>query len=204
MVIIYSTNYEYAGFTMIGGEVGLEHKTRKLIYNYIATHPGVSFGVIKEFFDLNESTLKYHLHFLEKNKRITSAREGKLRCYYCEYKKEVTIPTSQKIKHLNLSKSQQRVLNLIKRQPGIGKKELMRFTKMNKKTLSYNIDKLIENKLIWQVKDSGAIGYEFITKDNLRKEIYNRLLLRLLADEISEEKFLKIKKKLEEMDVDEI
>ncbi len=189
---------------MIGGEVGLEHKTRKLIYNYIATHPGVSFGVIKEFFDLNESTLKYHLHFLEKNKRITSAREGKLRCYYCEYKKEVTIPTSQKIKHLNLSKSQQRVLNLIKRQPGIGKKELMRFTKMNKKTLSYNIDKLIENKLIWQVKDSGAIGYEFITKDNLRKEIYNRLLLRLLADEISEEKFLKIKKKLEEMDVDEI
>lgn len=192
------------GITMTGGEEGFKHKTRKLIYNYISTHPGVSLGVIKDFFDLNESTLKYHLHYLEKNKKITSTREGKQRCYYCEHKMAIIFHSPQKIKQLNLSKSQQRVLNIIKRQPGINKKELIKFTKMNKKTLSYNIDKLIEGKLIWKVKEEGTIGYEFITKDKLRKEIYNRLLMRLLADEISEEKFLKIKKKLEALDIDEI
>jgi hypothetical protein len=80
----------------------------------------------------------------------------------------------------------------------------MRFTKLSRRTLSYNIEKLIENNLIWKIKEHGTIGYEFISKEKLRKEIYNRLLMKLLSDEISEEKFLKIKKKLETMDVDEI
>jgi predicted transcriptional regulator len=199
---------------MFGGEEALEHKTRKQIFNYISTHQGVSFGVIREFFDLNESTLKYHLHYLEKNRRITSSRRGRQRLYFCDgMDTEVGETTfqfpqmeqqQQKVKQLNLSLSQQRVLNIIKRQPGIGKKELMTYSKMSRKTLGYNINKLIENNLIWKVKNAGVAGYEFITKEKLRKEIYNRLLMKLLADEISEEKFLKIKKKLETMDVDEI
>ena len=193
---------------MVGGEEGLEHRTRKLIFNFISTHPGASFGVIRNFFDLNESTLKYHLHFLEKNHRISSKRDGRLRLYFCASKlgsdTEVAFQYPQKVKQLNLSKSQQRVLTIIKRQPGITRSELMRFTKLGRKTLSYNLEKLIENNLIWKVKEHGSIGYEFITKEKLRKEIYNRLLMRLLSDEISEEKFLKIKKKLESMDVNNI
>ncbi len=206
MVIIYSTknNYDRLGIAMFGGEEGLEHKTRKLIYNYISTHPGASFSVIKDFFDLNESTLKYHLHFLEKNNRIISQREGRQRLYFCEGVKNVDFHYPQKVKMLNLSRSQQRMLTLIKRQPGIGKHELLNFTRMNRRTLNYNLEKLLEQKLIWKVKNAGKIGYEFITKEKLRKEIYNKLLMKLLSDEIDEEKFLRIKKKLEMLDVDEI
>jgi predicted transcriptional regulator len=193
---------------MFGGEEALEHKTRKQIYNYISTHPGVSFGVIRRFFDINESTLKYHLHYLEKNQRITSERTGRQRCYYSEgvqkTSEQYTMQLQHKAKQLNLSMSQQRVLSLIRQQPGITRKELIKFTKLKRKTLSYRIDKLIEHQLIWKVKTEEGIGYEFITKEKLRKEIYNQLLLKLLADEISEEKFLKIKKKLELIDIDEI
>ena len=35
----------------------LDNKTRKVIYNYISDHPGVSFGNIKKVLDLKKSTL---------------------------------------------------------------------------------------------------------------------------------------------------
>ena len=98
---------------MQGGEAGLEHKSRKLIFNYISSHPGASFGNIKKFFDMNDSTLKYHLNYLEHTKKISSKREGRRRCYYCTMKSVVdhapillSTPT--------LTTTQQLILNLIK------------------------------------------------------------------------------------------
>jgi predicted transcriptional regulator len=93
---------------------------------------------------------------------------------------------------------------MIKNTPGITNKKLMSFTKLNRKTLSYNINKLLDQKLIWKTKNSSTIGYEYITKDKLRGEIYHQLLMKLLADEIDEETFLRIKRKLELIDIDDI
>ena len=59
---------------MYGEGEELKHQTQKLIYNFISTHPGVSFSRIRNFFELNDSTLKYHLHYLEKNNRISSEK----------------------------------------------------------------------------------------------------------------------------------
>jgi hypothetical protein len=65
--------------------------------------------------------------------------------------------------------------------------------------------RLGELKLVWVVKTSdGMLGYEYITKDKLREEMLNELLNKLLADEIDEDTFKKIKKKLEEMDTEEL
>jgi hypothetical protein len=48
------------------------------------------------------------------------------------------------------------------------------------------------------------VGYEFITKESLRQEVYNRLLVRLLSGEIDENTFVKVKRKLEIIDVDDL
>ena len=63
-------------------ESPIEHRSRRLIFRYISTNPGVSFGSIKRFFDMNTSTLKYHLHYLERKKRVSSTREGGKRCFF--------------------------------------------------------------------------------------------------------------------------
>lgn len=189
---------------MFGGEAALQHKTRKQIYNYISTHPGVSFGNIRNFLGLNESTLKYHLIYLERAREITSKPEGRRRCYFCAHQQSSILRSQPRAAHFDLSGTQQRIVNLIRNRPGITKQDLISQTKLNRKTVSYNIDKLLEQKLIWQIKTENGIGFEYITKEKLRIEMYNQLLLKLLSDEIDEETFNRIKKKLETMDIDNI
>jgi len=189
---------------MSSGEEGFEHKTRKLIYNYISAHPGSSFGVIRNFLDLNDSTLKYHLIYLERANQISSKREGKRRCYFCKGSQFVSQVGPIVFDPNLLTENQRRILTGIQAKPGITKKELIEQTKLNRKTVSYNLDKLLEQKKIWKVNHSGEVGYEYITKEKLYYEMYNRLLLKLLSDEIDEATFLRIKKKLESLDVEDI
>ena len=49
----------------------LENETRKLVYDHIMAHPGVSFIVLKSVLKLNDSTLRYHLNYLERSKKIS-------------------------------------------------------------------------------------------------------------------------------------
>ena len=73
---------------MYDGKGVLKNKSRKVIYDFIKSHLGASFGSIKKFFELKNSTLEYHLHYLEKGQKIASKREGRRRCYYCKYRDE--------------------------------------------------------------------------------------------------------------------
>jgi predicted transcriptional regulator len=189
---------------MYNGDGVLDHKSRKLIYNYISTHPGAPFGVIKKVFDMNTSTLKYHLHYLEKSNKIFSKREGRRRCYYCTQRSELQISPYSGVDQYNITQVQQRILNIIKTEPGITDDELIIKTRLTRKNLDYNLKRLGELKLIWMVNTDGIVGYELITKEKLREEMLTRLVLRLISDEIDEDTFNRIKKKLEKMDIDEL
>jgi predicted transcriptional regulator len=189
---------------MTDGGVALEHKTRKLIHNYILNHPGASVGEIKKVFELNLSTLKYHLIYLEKADKVDSERIGRRRCYYCKHKrKSLDDPFLERQKD-TLSKIQLRIINIIQNKPGISKDDLLYLTKLNRKNLNYNIQRLGDLKLIWQVQDNGMARYEYITQEKLRDEMLNRLVIKLVSNEIDEEAFNRIKKKLEAMDIEEL
>ena len=183
----------------------LGHKSRKLVYNFISSNPGASLGAIKKFFDLNESTLKYHIHYLEKNNKIYSSHDGKHRCYFCKQRNVSDIYPEKTTRTAisNLTKTQKHIVNVIKTQPGVTQKEIIKITKLNKKTVSYNMKRLGDLKVVWVVKRDGREGYEYITKDKLRNEMLNELITKLISDEIDEKTFRKIKRKLENMDFDE-
>ena len=70
--------------------------------------------------------------------------------------------------------------------------------------MDYSLNKLIEMKLIWQIEDNEEIGYEYISEEKLRYEIINLLLTKLLSNEIDEETYRLIKKKVESMNIEEL
>ncbi len=187
-------------------EGALEHRSRKLIFNFISSNPGVSFGAIRGFLDINESTLKYHLNYLEKNNRIYSKHQGRQRCYYSKQRNitEIYTSTNERPSLTNLTETQKLLVNLILKNPGINQKKLRKITKLNKKSISYNIKRLGEQKIIWVVKCDGKVGYEYVTHDKLREEMLNQLVLKLLYNEIDEQTYHKIMKKLKNMDVEEL
>ncbi len=182
----------------------LTHKSRRLIYLFISNNPGVTFEKIKRFFDMNKSTLNYHLKYLERNNKIISKLVDGQRCYYCAYMVSNQIMSIQTSSPTNLTQIQERLLVLIQQKPGVSNKELMIQTKINRKNLSYNIKKLRDQKLIWAVKNDGLLGYEFITKEKLQHEMATRLIAKLLSDEIDEETYHKIKTKLDEVNIEEL
>lgn len=156
------------------------------------------------FFDLNKSTLNYHLNYLEKTKQVISKREGRNRCYFGTEQAPFDNLYDHQAKINALTKIQKRILNTIWETPGISLKDICQRTKIKQRTIEYSINRLITLHLIWKVKDNNEIGYECITKETLRKEIYNRLLIKLLNDEIDEETFHKVRRTLESLDLEDL
>ena len=189
---------------MNSGQEAFEHRTRKLVYNYILSHSGVTFGAIEKIFDMNVSTLKYHLRYLERGKHIFSRREGRNRCYYVDQSIQTGINPFPRANPYTLTKTQTSLIKVIQNEPGISFNDLSMVTKLDQRVLTYNIKRLGDLNLIWVAKANGVVGYEYVTEDKLRDEIFNRLVNRLISDEIDEQTFLKIKRKLEDMDIKDI
>jgi len=169
-----------------------EHKTRKLIYDYVQTHPGTNISVLKSFFNLNKSTLKYHLVYLEKNKKIRSEISNGKTCFFC-------LDGANRPNN-DLTKTQSRIIAVVKEKPNITQKEIIRKTKKNQKTVSYNLNKLIEMDLIIKEESKGKNHYKEKPKKNVRDQVMKRMIQMLLDNEISPEKFKSMKKRLDEID----
>jgi predicted transcriptional regulator len=57
-------------------------ENRRLIFNYILNNPGSHLRQISRDLDINLSTLRYHLDYLEKKKTITSQKDKNLKIYF--------------------------------------------------------------------------------------------------------------------------
>ena len=171
----------------------VEHKTRKMIINHILAHPGVSFGIIKRVLALTDSTLRYHLNYLEGRNEIKSTIEGKNKCYYPVHKFIFEPKSESDLKTHRLSNTQERLLNTIQRYPGINQKDLIIRSGFKRITVSHNLKKLIDFGVVRKEPNGRHVCYHYITDTELREKI----IKRLINDEIDEQTFLVLKRKLE-------
>lgn len=183
---------------MSKGDDILDNEIRKMIYNHIIAYPGVSYFTLKKVFDLADGTLRYHLNYLERSEKISFGLEKGKRYYYPNHGEILANNRiSDNSKLFELTSRQERLLGTIKRYPGITQKELVNKTGMNRLTIINNLKKLIALDLIRKTPNGNNVYYEFITNEQLRYEILKKLVIKLLKKEITEEKFLKLKRKLE-------
>lgn len=151
------------------------------IVNYIQLHPGSSFNDIQTIFETPESTLRYHLRYLEK--------KGQL---YSDSKKRIYYPTEHKEKK-SISKTQMILINSIKKHPGITQKELAAKTRVNRLTIRKNINLLIEDEKITVTRIGNEIHHFFVYPEDLEKIKTLRLITKLVQEKIDEDTYWKLR-----------
>ena len=174
----------------------MEHKLRRMIFNSIASYPGISFGRLMRLLELNRSTLRYHLRYLKRARKIDSRLENGRRCYFC-LDETNTVRSAVDQDPDTLTKTQKRMLRLIRDNPGITRKELARKTRISKSTVGYNIKKLAERNLLWEVPRGRETGYEYKSQEKLLDELSRLLIEKYVNNEIDKETFLKLKGELD-------
>ena len=185
---------------MLGNDTSLDNETRKLIYYHIESHPGVSFMVLKSVLKLNDSTLRYHLNYLEKSNKISLGAENGRRYYFAHSGSRHVIRNAEGstvFTSYELSDTQGKIVSTIKLNPKINQKELAKLTKINRITLSKNLNKLMDLCLVRKIPNGNSVNYEYLENKQLRYEILKRLIKKLVNNEIDEETFLKLKKELD-------
>lgn len=183
---------------MFTGDEALDNKTRRMVYKHIVEYPGVSYNKLKDIFELTDNSLRYHLNYLEKNGKIHSGLEKGLRCYY-PHPQNIRAPALQEspVESHNLTQHQNRILNIIMRYPGINQKELVSRTRINRYKMMRSLQTLKHLNLIKNQKIQNMVCYEYIPDVEMKYKIMKGLMVKFLKDEIDEETFLKLKKRLD-------
>jgi DNA-binding MarR family transcriptional regulator len=134
-------------YSRIQKEDVLDQFVRGQIYGFIKTNPGVHYNQILRKVGVKNGTLSYHLGVLEKTELIQSRREGlKYRVFYPT---GMNFPKSERFR---LTALQIRIIDVLKRQPGITQKELARLLDQKPQTINYNMKVLDQANLVSVVK----------------------------------------------------
>lgn len=173
---------------MSSGESAIAHKTQRLVLRYIDAHPGVSAAELSRVLGISEGTIRYHMAELERDGSVFSRHERGGRLYYIEER-------NQKTKG---SGSEDEVLRLIKKNPGITTGELEDRAGLSRRNLNYHLKRLREREVIQAVRYGRQWGYEHITPEKLKHEMLRKILMKYLKDEIDEETLLQLKDELEQ------
>lgn len=71
-------------YSTVHGEKVLDHFFRGRLFEYIKENPGITFTALKEHFEVNNGTLTYHLHKLEKEELVVHRNIGKYKLFYVD------------------------------------------------------------------------------------------------------------------------
>jgi predicted transcriptional regulator len=115
----------------------LDQFTRGKIYGYILANPGDHYNSIQNALGLPNGTFAYHLHVLEKEGYIRSARYGTRRCFFPA---NMRLPEQETV----LKAGQRLIIERILEEPGISQKEIADSLGVSSATVSYHIKGLLE------------------------------------------------------------
>jgi DNA-binding MarR family transcriptional regulator len=122
----------------------LKQDTRKSIYDYITSNPGVNFSSIMKVLKLKNGVTSYHLSMLEREGYIKSKNEGLYKRFYANGASTQEIPLSQ------LRRS---IVTTIVDNPGISQTDIALKLGLSNQVVNYHVGILKKANLIKIVKD---------------------------------------------------
>jgi predicted transcriptional regulator len=175
----------------------IENETRKSILNHILIHPGTSFKNLKKIFNFSDSTLRYHLRYLEKKKEINSKIDGNNKYFFPNKEILVNNDSASELKFYSLNDKQELILKNIKLNPGISQKDLIIKTRFKRLNIYYQISKLLDYGIIRKEKVGKFVCYYYISNFDLKKLVLRNLIIKYLYDEIDTNNLFELINKLE-------
>ncbi len=122
----------------------LKQDTRKSIYDYITSNPGVYFSSIMKDLKLKNGVTSYHLSMLEREGYIKSKNEGLYRRFYANGANTTEIPLSQ------LRRS---IVTTIVENPGISQTEIALKLGLSNQVVNYHVGIMKKANIIKIAKD---------------------------------------------------
>lgn len=166
---------------------------RKRLMKRIRADPGLSFKDLVKVLGINEGTLRYHLHYLERKSFVFSRKEGRKRLYYSHDPNHV-----RAVREDDLPLDRRRVLDIISGEPGICVSEIAKRLDMSKARCYRVTQRLKKDHLVMEVRDGNVIGYVFVTRQRLAEEMLMDLAEKMLRGEVDRETFFRLKRAIEE------
>ncbi|MCU0851411.1 MAG: winged helix-turn-helix transcriptional regulator [Candidatus Thermoplasmatota archaeon] len=135
----------------------LELKKRREIYDYISKNSGLHMRDISRKMNIPFTTLKYHLHYLEKKGYIISKDDGKYLRYYIS---------------LEIGEREKRVLNCLRKKTTLhiilwffiaqqcSQKDLSRYLEKHPATISFHLRNMLNAGIIKQISIESGIIYK--------------------------------------------
>jgi len=138
----------------------LDNENRNKIIDFILEEPGIHFNELLRKTELAAGNLVWHLEILCKYKIIGKKDIGRYVSYFPYYQKN---PISNIDLKLKKSKLTLMILEMIEKKPGIWNNVITKQLKLDHKTISYHVNKLIDLDLI------------FIKKEGRKRKFYPNL-----------------------------
>jgi len=142
-------------------------ETRQKIYDLVIKNPGLHQAKIAQMLEMRKSLAEYHLKYLEKNNAIISVKEDGYKRYYTE-ESEVDIE-GKKVLSLVRQETPRNIILLLLKNPVLKHKEIAEQLKISPSTLSYHLNKLMDQGIIDVKKYGEDKGYVIKSRNELMK-----------------------------------
>jgi len=156
--------------------------TQGKIYTVIAKEPGIHLSRIAEICNMRTSLAEYHLLSMERQQLLTSVKQGGgyYKRYYIE---DDSLGTEDKkiLGLLRIETSLKIVLFLLKN-PSFRHKDLLKNLNIASSTLSYHINKLVDNDIIEVASYGEEKGYSIKNKKKIIRLLRKYEMHQILGD----------------------
>ncbi len=136
--------------TRLVREEALQRKVRLLMFEYVRDHPGASFSEVRHALGLENGVAAYHLQVLEKLGLVHSESHRRHRWYYPNG--DVSL-----WRELPLSPLQATIVEAVRKEPGIGVRELSRRTGRRASSIGYNVKALARDGVILTNRENRKV-----------------------------------------------
>ncbi|HLF05947.1 MAG TPA: Ig-like domain-containing protein, partial [Thermoplasmata archaeon] len=148
----------------------LDHFVRGQVFGAIKLKPGISYSEIRRELDVANGTLAYHLHVLMREGFISGRREGVYTCFYAGAAKGVG-------KGIRLSPLQHRIIDEMKKEPGVSQSILAERLAEPMKTVHYNVRRMQQSGFV-KVEKQGRVSHCYSLIPENGADSANKLVVR--------------------------